>query len=155
MPRIRVRNDSSLTVNVGFYILGMLHPSRHTNGLHPGATFEAGDFPSFLPQSFEVRDSFGTFNDGETVTHVAQMAAAGAAGTAAVLTGTTVLRGRADNIANAKVFWNAACAGGTAYGKEMPATMKRVGIAVLFEAMELVLRDGPDGIEVWSGDKRL
>ncbi|KAF9050849.1 hypothetical protein BDZ89DRAFT_1154307, partial [Hymenopellis radicata] len=87
----------------------MLHPSRHTNGLHPGATFEAGDFPSFLPQSFEVRDSFGTFNDGETVTHVAQMAAAGAAGTAAVLTGTTgVLRGSVGSIGTAGVLWNAA-----------------------------------------------
>ncbi len=112
MPPIRVRNDSSLTVNVGFFILGMLHPSRHTSDLHPGATFEAGDFPSFLPQSLEVRSSGGTFNDGETFVHAAQMAAAGAAGTAAVVTGATgVLQGRVGNVAAAGVLWNAAHAG--------------------------------------------
>ncbi|KAF8884252.1 hypothetical protein CPB85DRAFT_1567043 [Mucidula mucida] len=84
------------------------------------------------------------------------MAAAGAAGTAAVVTGATgVLQGRVGNVAAAGVLWNAAHAGGAEYGKEMPSTLKGVGITVWFHAMELVLRDGPNGIEVWCGDQQL
>ncbi|KAE9400692.1 hypothetical protein BT96DRAFT_1018692 [Gymnopus androsaceus JB14] len=160
MPTIQVRNDSSSPIKAGFYILGMKHPSRHTNSLAPGDTHDFGDFPSFLPQSFEVRHEHGQgFNDHETLEDLAKMAAAGAAGTAAVVMGTTGVY----KIYNPRISLQPACCGklrmlvsGAECGKEKPDSVKRVGITVWFHPMELTIRDGPGGrIEVWDGDHQL
>ena len=52
------------------------------------------------------------FHDGETMIHLAQMAMAGATGTAAIATGTSgVLQGQARDVTVAGVLWNAANAG--------------------------------------------
>ncbi|KAF8909942.1 hypothetical protein CPB85DRAFT_699383 [Mucidula mucida] len=129
MVLIKVRNDSSLKVNVGFHILGMLHPGRHFNDVKPGACFEAGDFASFLPQSFEVRSTAGAFKGEETIAHARQMALAGSAGTAALLTGAA---GGGPALAASGALWHTASDVGREYmyGKEMPSTLKRVVITV-------------------------
>ncbi|KAJ7735104.1 hypothetical protein DFH07DRAFT_1065118 [Mycena maculata] len=157
MVNITVQNDSDSTLKTGFYILGMFHPSRFNNNLTPGDSWDAGDFPSFLPQSFEVRREDGAgFNNGETLGHIGQMAGAGAAGTAAVFAGTAgVLRFSGSNLAAAGVLWNVAGAAGAQYAREAEDSVKRVGLSVSWSNMTLVIRNGPDGIEVWCDERKL
>lgn len=104
MVHITVRNESGSRLKVGFYLLGMLNPTRLNNDLPPGNTFYAGDFPSFLPQSLEIRHDQGAgFRNGETLAQLAQMSMAGAAGAAAIVTSAAgVLAG---------VLWKAAHVG--------------------------------------------
>lgn len=110
MPHITVRNDTQRPLHAGFNILGMKHPSRHNNALPPGASFDGGDFPSFVPQSLEVRAAHGQgFHDGETLEHGAQLAAAGGAGSAAVGSGIYgAVNGSPAAIDAAGVLWKAA-----------------------------------------------
>lgn len=95
----------------------MLHSTRWTNNLEPGKTFNAGEFPSFLPQSFEIRHEHGDgFDDVETTAQLAKMAAAGGSGTAAVVTGTAGVLGSAPlplAVPVAGLLWRAANAGGS------------------------------------------
>ncbi|EJD43872.1 hypothetical protein AURDEDRAFT_114447 [Auricularia subglabra TFB-10046 SS5] len=157
MPRIRVRNETSHIVNAGFGILGMKHPSRHRNSLQPGESFDGGDFPSFVPQSFEVRSADGqVFHDGETWDHGLKMAAAGACGSAAVGAGASGLFGLSPvALGAAGMFWRGANEAGQLYAQEADGLLKRVNVWVGWGEMELVIREGEHGIEVWSGGHRL
>lgn len=181
MPHIHVRNETKHVLHAGFNILGMKHPTRHYNALQPGMSFDAGDFPSFVPQSFEVRSDVGPgFHDGETWEHGTKLAAAGVVGSAAVASGIVGVMTRSPvamtaagvlgQSASAGKFLDipaltevlaahVACSVGKSYGEESVYNiLKRVSIWVSWGNMELVIRDSPEGgqgVEVWSGGSQL
>ncbi|EJD43869.1 hypothetical protein AURDEDRAFT_114445 [Auricularia subglabra TFB-10046 SS5] len=158
MPHIRVRNETGHTLHAGFNILGMKNPTRHRNALQPGESFDAGDFPGLLPQSFEVRRVDGQpFHDREAWEQGSQIAAAGVLGGAAV--GTGVFGAVAQNgvaMGAAGVLWTGAQRAGQGYGQNAPGLWKRVYLWVWsLHEMEVVIREGEQGLEIWSGGKML
>ncbi|KAF9065149.1 hypothetical protein BDP27DRAFT_1366635 [Rhodocollybia butyracea] len=157
MPHISVKNNTNSHLKVGFFVLGMLHTRRWTNNLGPGETFDAGYFPSLLPQSFEIRqERGGGFDEKEILRRLALIATAGASGTAAVVTGTVgVLRGSALKLAVAGLLWNVAHAAGAQCAQEAPDSIKRVKVSVGFSNIKLVICTGEADIEVWQAGKRL
>lgn len=158
MPRIRVRNESRHPVHVGFNILGIKHPTRHCNSLQTDEAFDAGDFPSFLPQSLELRRVDGqTFQDGEAWRHGAKLATAAVAGGAAAVTGSVAMIFRNDAAMGAAgVLWTGASTAGLSYGQEAPGLVKRVSLWVGRREMDLIIRESEQGVlQVWNGTQQL
>ncbi|KAH7099393.1 hypothetical protein BKA62DRAFT_709940 [Auriculariales sp. MPI-PUGE-AT-0066] len=167
MPHINVKNNTQRNLHVGLFILGILHPTRHH--------ILCRRLPSFVPQSIEVRaetmptgddydigHSYGkTFHHGETLDGLGKMAAAGAAGTGAVLLGMAGVlapmppQGRAAAMAGASMAMNAACGLGNAAGVEQFGHEKRASLWVGWGEMNLSVRESGSTIEIWHGDNRL